>query len=792
MTDIGEKASNLLWLLRKGYRVPTTFVLPFNYYEAFLSDPKSAIVKLRLSLQETIEVDGCYAVRSSANLEDSRQHSFAGQFRSFLNVSESENILLAVQEIWQAVRSASIQAYIQKSGQSLDHLRMAVIIQEMVTPGFSGVAFSKNPLTGLNEVIVEAVSGSGDQLVQEGITPERWVYRWGDWTVKPSSTAIGPDLLLLVAQETTAIARKFGSPVDLEWVYDGQNLSWVQLRPITHLEEINIYSNRISREVFPGFIKPLIWSVNVPLVNTVWINLFSGLIGPNELKPQDLARQFAYRAYFNMGTIGRIFEMMGFPRESLEILLGLPGGSVKPRFKPSLKTISLLPRLLGFMLSKLRLGPAVLPALAEARSAYESILKSPPAGLGEMGLLAQIDRLYLVTQEVADYNVSVPLLMSMYNGLLARQLTRLGVDYTRFDLTYGLTSLEEYDPNVHIRLAAVEFTALDEQDQAKISSATIVEFYALENIQDFQEQVKNITAHFGHLSDSGNDFSVSPWRETPALVLQMILAEVERIKTNANSEAVHIKNYINDQHLKSQTSTVEKINWQSIELHPLRRWLLRPIYNRARLFRLYREAVSSTYTYGYGLFRIYFLELGNRFVERGLLVEPEEIFYLYWDEIRRIVVDELDTAGIQEIVSTRKAGLASSRDFQLPETIYGEELPPFPDLSRVEGDVYTGIPSSRGYYRGPVKVIRGLGEFAKMEEGDVLVIPFSDVSWTPLFTRAGAVIAESGGILSHSSIVAREFNLPCVVSVSFACQIPDNTQVTVDGFKGVVVVHGAA
>jgi pyruvate,water dikinase len=88
-------------------------------------------------------------------------------------------------------------------------------------------------------------------------------------------------------------------------------------------------------------------------------------------------------------------------------------------------------------------------------------------------------------------------------------------------------------------------------------------------------------------------------------------------------------------------------------------------------------------------------------------------------------------------------------------------------------------------------VIRSLADFGKLEPGDVLVIPFSDVSWTPLFTRAGAVIAESGGILSHSSIVAREFNLPCVVSVSHACQIPDNTLVAVDGFKGEVIVQGA-
>jgi pyruvate,water dikinase len=71
----------------------------------------------------------------------------------------------------------------------------------------------------------------------------------------------------------------------------------------------------------------------------------------------------------------------------------------------------------------------------------------------------------------------------------------------------------------------------------------------------------------------------------------------------------------------------------------------------------------------------------------------------------------------------------------------------------------------------------------------VLVIPYSDVGWTPLFTKAGAVIAESGGMLSHSSIIAREYGIPAVVSVPSACQIAEETLVTVDGYRGRVILH---
>ena len=88
-----------------------------------------------------------------------------------------------------------------------------------------------------------------------------------------------------------------------------------------------------------------------------------------------------------------------------------------------------------------------------------------------------------------------------------------------------------------------------------------------------------------------------------------------------------------------------------------------------------------------------------------------------------------------------------------------------------------------------MKVVRGIRDFDKVEAGSVLVIPYSDVGWTPLFTKAGALIAESGGMLSHSSIIAREYNIPAVVSVSGACQLKDNTVVSVDGYLGEILIH---
>ena len=133
--------------------------------------------------------------------------------------------------------------------------------------------------------------------------------------------------------------------------------------------------------------------------------------------------------------------------------------------------------------------------------------------------------------------------------------------------------------------------------------------------------------------------------------------------------------------------------------------------------------------------------------------------------------------------------MVSCKDIQLPTLIYGN-APPVANIR--EEEKLIGVPTSRGYFTGPTRVVHGLEDFNKVQPGDVLVIPFSDVSWSVLFSRAKAIIAESGGMLSHSSILAREYQIPAVVSVPGAMQLEDEMLVTVDGYRGEVIFHKTA
>jgi pyruvate,water dikinase len=191
------------------------------------------------------------------------------------------------------------------------------------------------------------------------------------------------------------------------------------------------------------------------------------------------------------------------------------------------------------------------------------------------------------------------------------------------------------------------------------------------------------------------------------------------------------------------------------------------------------------YTYGYGLIRPRVLELGRRLVERGIVSTPDDVMYLTAQELTDSVLNGLKR---HEIVTVRRAQMEEAADIEMPDLVFGDDFIPS-KAPAADSSIWHGTPTMRGHHRGPARVVEGIKDFAKVQDGDVIVIPFSDVGWTPLFAKAGAVVAESGGMLSHSSIVAREYGLPCVVSVAGAMRITDGAMVVVDGYNGTVTLE---
>ena len=101
------------------------------------------------------------------------------------------------------------------------------------------------------------------------------------------------------------------------------------------------------------------------------------------------------------------------------------------------------------------------------------------------------------------------------------------------------------------------------------------------------------------------------------------------------------------------------------------------------------------------------------------------------------------------------------------------------------GDVLTGIGASAGRVTAIARVLAGPADFARLQPGEVLVASITTPAWTSLFARAGAVVTDIGGPLSHSSIVAREYGIPAVLGTAVGTRrITDGQQITVDGDQG--------
>ena len=770
ITRIGNKANSLRFLAQSGFPIPATYVCTWDAYVRYIQGDMQVIQHLRSELAAKLDSAKSYAVRSSANLEDGQDLSFAGQFETVLDVRGVDAILAAIQFVWKTTQSPAIQAYLGQRGSGTQDLKMAVIIQEMVNAKVSGVSFSRNPTTGLDEVLVEAIRGSGEALVQDGVTPQRWINKWGTWTETPDAASSGHeipiDIVDDVVHQTKQIAGTYRRPVDLEWVHDGRSIRWVQMREITALD-ISVFSNRVSNEVFPGVIKPLVWSVNVPLVNGAWVALFTELIGPNDIQPEALAGRFYCRAYFDMAAVGQVFELLGLPKDTLELLMGIDvEGPERPSFKPSRKTYTLLPRLVRFGLEKARFSrriEAFLPAMKRRLLPFEL---QGARELSPIQLLEKIDGLAPLVQEIAYYNTVTAMLVRVYSGLLKRQLDRLSIDFEGFDLTGGGEELEAFDPNAHLARLSRVYLSLGQDLQARVRQASYAQLSDVPGTEALHSGIAQFLDRFGHLSDSSSDFSQAPWRENPELILQMVV-----------------------DYAPPAGSSHKRIQFEDLQIPVIQRPVLSALHTRARRFHWYREAVSSLYTYGYGLFRDLFLALGHHLMERGLIDQVEDIFYLYMDEVREAVEGRLPTRDCPKLVKARRDELDRMRSVIPPDTIFGREAP---SLVPDEGRELKGTPTSRGVYTGPVRVLQGIQDMGRVQEGDVLVIPYSDVGWTPLFTRAGAVVAESGGILSHSSIIAREYGIPAVVSVPGACQLADDTLVTVNGHNGRITLHEPA
>jgi pyruvate,water dikinase len=218
----GAKAAILARLLQAGVAVPDGVVVADPDGDGWLA-----------MLEPALRVLGAkrFAVRSSAGREDGDRVSFAGQLRTTLNVL----IAQAADEVRRTGSSASsdqVDAYALRTGREVDAV-VPVIVQVMVDAQVAGVAFTRHPVSGADEVVIEAVRGLGDRLAAGTVTPERWIIDRPGTTEARGRTILTAAQARAVSETARRIEHLFGCPQDVEWAFADGQLWVLQARPIT-------------------------------------------------------------------------------------------------------------------------------------------------------------------------------------------------------------------------------------------------------------------------------------------------------------------------------------------------------------------------------------------------------------------------------------------------------------------------------------------------------------------------------------------------------------------------------
>jgi phosphohistidine swiveling domain-containing protein len=296
------KAGRLRELQRAGFCVPEFVVNP--------ADLAAAVFELGFPL----------AVRSSASVEDGEAVSFAGQFRSFLELKSLDEVRRAVATCRASPRAPSVADYCRRHGIDPEAIRMEVMIQRMVEPELAGVVFSMDPVTGEERPYIEACPGLADQLLAGRETP------------LPQDDPVLEGHRAAIETLAEAVQRHFGAPQDVEFAVAGGRLYLLQARPITRIQfapGVGEWTNADFRDggVSCGVCTPLMWS----LYDYIWEDTLKGFLREIHLWDRDFTagRMFFGRPYWNVGEVKRcLAKLPGFVERRFDEDLG-----IQPRYE---------------------------------------------------------------------------------------------------------------------------------------------------------------------------------------------------------------------------------------------------------------------------------------------------------------------------------------------------------------------------------------------------------------------------------------------------------------------------
>ena len=747
-----------------------------------------------------------YAVRSSATAEDLPTASFAGQQDTYLNVSGRAAILGAISRCWASLFTERAVTYRMRNGVDHRKVHMAVVVQQMVFPHASGVLFTADPVTGNRRVVsIDASFGLGEALVSGLVNPD--VYKVLDGEIvgktiaakklafealssggtqeraiesqRQQQPALTEIQVIRLAQLGRQIEAHFGRPQDIEWCLVDDDFLIVQSRPITTLFPIpvvadgehHVYVSTGHQQMMTDAIKPLgisIWQLTAaaPMHEAggrIFVDISKALASP------------AGRASL-FATLGKSDPLIKGALQTLidrDFIPLVPGA---PDAGPPV----------GEWSAPIETDPAIVDELiAHGRASIDHLTREIRAKSGTEVfdfIVTDMEERKRVAFDPRSMRVIMAGMTSSWwlNDRLEEWIGEKN----------AADSLAQSVPNNVTSEMGLEL--LDVADAIR-PHPEVVAFLRNVHDEDFlnelptlpggQESRDAIHAWLGKYGMRGVgeiDVTRPRWTERPTALVPLILGNIRSFEPG---EAERRFKQGLEAARKKETELLQRV--RLLPDGDEKAQEVKRMIDRVRTFVGYREYPKYFLVNRYFAYKQALMKEADRLVESNVLRDREDVFFLTVQELRDVVRTNVVD---YDLVHERKDAFRAHQGLTPPRVLTsdGEMVTGTYRRDNVPPGALVGLPVSAGTIEGRARVVFDPAK-ANLEPGDILVTPYTDPSWTPLFVAIKGLITEVGGLMTHGAVIAREYGLPAIVGVEQATRlITDGQMIRVHGTEGYV------
>ncbi|MGW5316992.1 rifamycin-inactivating phosphotransferase [Nocardia thailandica] len=755
--------------------------------------------------------DTACAVRSSATAEDLPTASFAGQQDTYLNVVGAASVLAHVRRCWASLFTERAVTYRQRNGFGHRAVDMAVVVQRMVFPRAAGILVTADPVTSDRTVVsVDAGFGLGEALVSGLVNADVYQVRAGAITAKTVAAkkiameavpgggtrvreldadrqraqVLTDEEILRLAALGRRIEAHFGSPQDVEWCLDGEDFRIVQSRPLTTLFPIPDAPDDAPRVYVSVGHQQMMTDAMKPLGLSVW-----QLTSPAPMRHAG----------------GRLF---------VDITPRLASAATRPALVAVLGKDPLTGDALRTVLERdfVPLAEGETPAAAPAPAA--PLIEADPALVAE--LVAESERSVAALEREIDTRSGTDLLDFVEADI--QELRRVLFNARSLQaITAGMEAAEWLNERLGEWLG--EKNAADVLTQSVPGNVTSEMGLALLDVADVIRPHPEVVAYLRHVEESGGDgdgfldelarrrggpearaalerfldrygmrcvgeidITRTRWSEQPTALVPTLLGNIANFAPGEGERRFEEGRRAAERQAREFLERV-----RALPDGARRAEETRAMIDRVRTFAGYREYPKYGMVVRYAVYKRALLRQAAELVRAGVLERSEDIYFLTFDELREVVGTGRVAPGL---IRDRAEAFRFYRTLTPPRilTSDGTALSGAYHRDDLPDGALPGMAVSAGTVEGRARVVTDIAR-ADLAPGDILVTPYTDPSWTPLFVAVTGLVTEVGGPMTHGAVIAREYGLPAVVGVENATAlIRDGQRIRVHGTEGYVEI----